>query len=51
MLGIILLFQFDTTQATADDRIKLWVNGVQETSFQLATYPLTTQIVDYGYRS
>ena len=30
---------FDTTQSTEADRIKLWVNGVQETSFNLSTYP------------
>jgi hypothetical protein len=29
----------DTTQSTASDRIKLYVNGVQETSFSTATYP------------
>ena len=29
----------DTTQATASDRIKLYVNGVQETSFSTETYP------------
>ena len=30
---------YDTTQATASDRIKLYVNGVQETSFSTANYP------------
>jgi hypothetical protein len=29
----------DTTQATAADRIKIYVNGVQETSFSTANYP------------
>ena len=29
----------DTTQATASDRMKLYVNGVQETSFSSASYP------------
>ena len=29
----------DTTQATASNRIKLYVNGVQETSFSTETYP------------
>jgi len=28
MLGTILVIQVDTTQATASDRVKLWVNGV-----------------------
>ncbi len=29
----------DTTQATASDRVKVYVNGVQETSFSTASYP------------
>ena len=29
----------DTTQGTASDRIKIYVNGVQETSFATETYP------------
>ena len=29
----------DTTQATASNRVKLYVNGVQETSFSTANYP------------
>ena len=29
----------DTTQAVASDRIKLYINGVQETSFSTETYP------------
>ena len=29
----------DTTQTTASDRLKLYVNGVQETSFSTSTYP------------
>ena len=34
-----IVVRWDTTQSTEADRIKLWVNGVQETSFNLATYP------------
>jgi len=34
-----LVLQYDTTQSTASDRIKLYVNGVQETSFASASYP------------
>ena len=35
-----LVFQFDTTQATASDRVKLYVNGVLNTDFSVATtYP------------
>ena len=30
---------YDTTQATASNRIKLYVNGVQETDFSTETYP------------
>ena len=29
----------DTTQATASNRVKLYVNGVQQTNFSTATYP------------
>jgi hypothetical protein len=35
---------FDSTQATASNRIKLYVNGVQITAFQTANYP--TQNLD-----
>ena len=34
-----IVYAVDTTQSTASDRIKLYVNGVQETSFSTATYP------------
>jgi hypothetical protein len=34
-----IVFAFDTTQGTASNRVKLYVNGVQETSFNVATYP------------
>ena len=34
-----LVFNMDTTQATASDRIKMYVNGEQITSFATATYP------------
>lgn len=34
-----LVVAFDTTQATASDRVKIWINGVQETSFSSSTYP------------
>ena len=34
-----IVLAIDTTQATASDRIKFYVNGVQETSFSTATYP------------
>jgi len=34
-----IVLAVDTTQATASDRIKLYVNGVQETSFSASNYP------------
>ena len=34
-----IVLSYDTTQGTASDRLKLYVNGVQETSFSTATYP------------
>jgi hypothetical protein len=41
-----LIVAFDTTQATANDRIKFFVNGVQVTSFSTTVNP--TQNVDYA---
>ena len=34
-----LVVAIDTTQATDTNRVKIYVNGVQETSFATATYP------------
>ena len=34
-----IVWEIDTTQATASDRVKLYINGVQETSFSTETYP------------
>ena len=34
-----LVLQFDTTQGTADNRVKIYVNGVQETSFGTSNNP------------
>jgi hypothetical protein len=34
-----LVFKVDTTQSTEADRVKLYINGVQETSFSSVTYP------------
>ena len=39
----------DTTQSTAADRVKVYVNGVQETSFAEATYP--SQNYDTAFNS
>ena len=37
----------DTTQGTESNRIKIYVNGVQETDFKTETYP--SQNIDTGY--
>jgi len=34
-----IVIAFDTTQGTSSNRVKLYVNGVQETSFATETYP------------
>lgn len=34
-----LVVAYDSTQGTAADRVKVYVNGVQETSFAASTYP------------
>jgi hypothetical protein len=34
-----IVVAFDTTQATSTDRLKIYVNGVQVTAFDTATYP------------
>jgi hypothetical protein len=39
----------DTTQATSSNRVKLYVNGVQETSFATASYPaLNYDLTGFG---
>ena len=34
-----IVVTYDSAQATASDRVKIYVNGVQETSFSTSTYP------------
>jgi hypothetical protein len=34
-----IVWEVDTTQATESDRVKLYINGVQETSFSTEDYP------------
>ena len=34
-----IVVALDSTQGTASDRVKIYVNGVQETSFSTSTYP------------
>ncbi len=42
-----LVVACDSTQATSSNRIKIYVNGVQETSFSSATYP--SQNLDFNF--
>lgn len=42
-----IVYAIDTTQATASNRVKLYVNGVQVTAFSTATYP--TQNYTYHF--
>ena len=38
-----LVLQVDSTNSTADDRVKMWINGVQETSFSTRNNPSSSQ--------
>ena len=40
-----IVVAIDTTQATSSDRIKFYVNGVQETSFSQSDYPSLNQTI------
>ena len=42
--------RLDTTQATAADRIKIWVNGVEQT-FSSATYPTQNSDIEFNNTS
>ena len=42
-----LVVACDSTQATSSNRIKIYVNGVQETSFSSSTYP--SQNLDFNF--
>jgi hypothetical protein len=41
----------DTTQATAANRVKLYVNGVQVTAFSTASYPAQNYVFDWNTTS
>ena len=41
-----IVLAIDTTQSTASNRLKLYVNGVQETDFETATYPSQNDDID-----
>ena len=42
-----LILQIDTTQSTASDRVKFYVNGSQETSFSAETNPSQNETINY----
>jgi len=42
-----IVIKVDTTEATSSDRVKIYINGVQETSFSTSSYP--TQNYDTAY--
>jgi hypothetical protein len=44
-----IVLSVDTTQATSSDRVKIYINGVRETSFNTETYP--SQNYDTGANS
>ena len=46
-----LVFAVDTTQGTASNRVKIYVNGAQVTSFGTATYPSASQSFDINTSS
>lgn len=46
-----VVLSIDTTQATAANRVKLYVNGVQITSFGTATYPAQNANTNYNVAS
>jgi hypothetical protein len=46
-----IVFAIDTSQATASNRVKLYVNGVQVTTFSSASYPSQNSDTDFGSTS
>ena len=43
-----LVIAVDTTQGTSSNRVKIYVNGVQETSFATATYPVLNYNTEFN---
>lgn len=43
------VFSVDTTQATASNRVKIYVNGTQITAFSTATYPTQNDDLIFNY--
>ena len=46
-----IVWTLDTTEATASDRIKLWINGQQVTDFDTETYPNLNDEFEIGQAS
>ena len=46
-----IVYRVDTTQATASDRIRIYVNGVQETQLGIANYPTQNFNMEFGTTS
>ena len=40
-----IVMSVDTTQATESNRLKIWVNGIQETSFSQSNYPSQNETI------
>jgi hypothetical protein len=43
-----LVISIDTTQASSSNRLKIYFNGVQETSFATSTYPTLNDTLDFS---
>jgi len=43
-----IVVSVDTTQATSSNRVKIYINGLQETSFSTATYPSQNQDLNFN---
>ena len=46
-----LVIAYDTTQATASNRVKIYVNGAQETAFDTENYPEQNDNLHFGNNS
>ena len=45
-----IVLAMDTTQATDSNRAKLWINGIQETTFDTETYPSQNADMDFNHQ-
>ena len=43
-----IVMRIDTTQSTADDRLRMYVNGVQETSFAIRVNPSSSENLNFN---